>query len=81
MMTPNQSAQLERIKGKVDTLGRILDEASERAKMREHQPHESRFFSLLNEEDIERLRKSLDLAIVELEMELLNLWNAINRLN
>jgi hypothetical protein len=38
-MTPNQSAQLERIKGKVDTLGRILDEANERCKMREHQPH------------------------------------------
>ncbi len=80
-MNPTQAEQLERIKSKVSTLGRILDEANERCKMRAHQPHESKFFSLLNEQDIVRLRKSLDLAITELELELWDLWSQINNLN
>ncbi len=77
-MSPNQTAQLERIKSKVQQLGAVLDEANERCKMRALQPHKSKFFSLLNEEDITRLRKSLDLAISELEMELWALWSEIN---
>ncbi len=77
-MSPNQTAQLERIKSKVQQLGAVLDEANERCKMREHQPHESKFFSLLNAEDVARIRKSLDLAIAELEMELEELWSEIN---
>ena len=79
-MTPAQSQQLMRIKVRVEKLGLILEECGERAQWQKHYRN-SHFFKQLSADEVKRLRANLEEVISELETELLNLWNAINRYN